>query len=167
MNKSPYIPRPGTLLRKAFDYARHDMHENTTAEQMKWLEDHPLLWVRALDLWRKTHAHRQQQDYDQLSKHKPDPGTGPLVEYLEMRRKLAAANQYRKHAEMMIKVRLAELNARFGHEPLVNRMSVGDLVIHLNKIMAMNEQDDPDGIDRLCESLIASLTKEPTGEGKS
>lgn len=128
-------------LAQARRYADHELHGAATPGQIRWLHEHPLLWLRALTGVRRDVEHHIGQDRMSVSGMKPAPGGDP-TEWMAVKAELDGRTLRRQHFLARVKVRLDEVCSLIGAEPAAGHWLVGEVVAVLVTIEAALEDDD-------------------------
>lgn len=153
---SVYRPPAGTPFGDAYFKTEQDVHDNATDEELDWLEEHPLMWIRALSRMETVIQARMGIDKIGLKKKGPMPGQHPSREYLEARKAFEHKQQYRIHLLTVIGQRREEAKSMISDDSVITLMTVGDLAELMNQILDYAKEDDYEAIE---SSVLGVLKK--------
>jgi hypothetical protein len=156
---SKYRPAIGTPLDRAFQAAKAEMLHRCEPGEKAWLAENPLLWLRALHLWRDIVKGRMHMNHQQLKSVAPAPGESDRA-YSMLVRHTKANNQRLEHQLTMITVRREELKTQFGLEAFSDRFGLGDMWDLLVRIHDFAEDEKYEAIISLVNSVLDKLEPE-------
>ncbi|WP_433078953.1 hypothetical protein ACQP1P_38795 [Dactylosporangium sp. CA-052675] len=126
-------------LRQARRYVDRDLAERAAPAELRWLYDHPVLWLRALiqvELDVNSHIEKSKSNLVDL---KPDPGVAPSREYLDAKAELDRRNANRAHFKRLVEKRKAEVVTIIGTDrPII----AGDFVYLLVRLAELIADDE-------------------------
>ena len=159
MYEGTYRPTRGTPFGEAFHKADREIHGQATDEEIDWLEDHPIMWLRALSwLERIIQSHTGMQRM-RLARFSPLPGESATATYLRERRSLKRKQETRHHLQELIYKTREEVKSMIDDDAVTTLMTVGDLMELMVQIREMAKQDDFEGIDKSCHGVIGKIQR--------
>ena len=107
-----FLPRPP--LEKALDLVDRDLkNKSLTPTELRWLHDHPVTWLQALqEMRREVQAHIARTKLN-LGPLKPGDGEQPSAQYLEAKREVDQRVQRQQHFLSLVERRQAEVRICF------------------------------------------------------
>lgn len=157
--ESPYRPPAGTPFGDAYLKAELDIRDEATDAELDWLEDNPLMWLRALSRLETHYQARTGMDRMNLKRHIPLPGQAPSVEYLNGLKELKRKQQYRLHLLEIIQTRREEVKSMIDDESIITLMTVGDLAEIMVQIREAAKVDDYEFIEKSANGMIKMIEK--------
>lgn len=154
-----YRPPRGTPFGEAFHRMERELRDVATDEEIDWLEDHPIMWLRALSWFERVLNSHTGMERMTLEKLKPLPGTKPSIEFLKARRSLKHNQQVRHHMQETIYMTREEVKSMISAKSIADMMTVGDLLEFATQIRDMAKIDDFEGIDKSCHGIIGKLQR--------
>lgn len=156
---SVYRPPPGTGIGDAYANVEHDLFEEATEAELDWLEDHPLMWLRALSMYERMLQTRTGMDKLKVSRMAPDLGKAASQEYLDALKELKRKTQYRLHLLELIQVRREEAKSLIDDDSLTTMMTVGDLTEIMLQILDHAKRDEYEHIESSCQGILARIKR--------
>ena len=128
-------------LAQARRYADMELHGAARPDQIRWLHEHPLLWLRALTGIKRDVESHIGNDRMSVSGMKPAPGGNPTA-WLAVKAELDGRTLRRQHFLIRVRARLDEVCSLLGSEPAAGHWLIGEVVAVLTNIEAALEDDD-------------------------
>ncbi len=126
-------------LRTARRLSDADLAGKATPGQLRWLHDHPVLWLRALHQAKQDVQHHIAKDRQDLGVPKPRAGERVSAEYLEAKAAHDRRSIGRIHFQRLVERRIAEVVTRVG----ADRVHItGDLVNTMVRLAQLLDDDD-------------------------
>lgn len=142
-------------LRQARRYANADLAERALPGQIRWLHEHPVLWLRALVEAELDLNEIIRKDTLRLKALRPASGE-PQRAYLDAKTLLEQTSSARKIAKRKIERRRADVVTLVGTDrPLIT----GDLIHNLTVVLSLIEHDEPEQAADLLHYFIDRLTR--------
>lgn len=154
-----YRPPRGTPFGEAFHKMEREIRDEATDEEMDWLEDHPVMWLRALSWYERIIQSHTGMEKMHLEKLKPVTGQPPSAEFLAARRRLKYNQQIRHHIQEMIYMTREEVKSMVDPDSIITMMTVGDLLELMVQIRMYAQQDEFDMIEKSCHGVIGKIQK--------
>lgn len=149
----PTTPTPATMrfvpespLVNARKLAVLEMKAQATAAQIVWLDDHLVLWLRALNrlkLEAQGHAAKDKLDLGLL---KPPAGQAPSQRYLDAKTDFERRHKARLHFAGLVDDRIEKVKAKLGTAPVYGWVTTGDMVDIFAAIAALADAGDLRGV---------------------
>lgn len=159
MQDSAYRPPKGTPFGDAYNKAELDLRDEATDEELDWLEDNPLMWLRALSRLETHYQARTGMDKMSLKRLAPLPGEVPSREYLAGVKELKRKQQYRMHLLEVIATRREEVKSMVDDESIITLMTVGDLLEMMLQLREYAQHDDFEHIESSVSGVIKMIEK--------
>lgn len=156
---SAYRPPAGTPFGDAYFRMEQDIHDKATDDEIDWLEDHPLMWLRALSRMESVIQARMGIDKIGLQKICPGDGEGPTRKYVEAKRKFDHKQQYRIHLLTVIAMRREEVKSMISEDAVTTMMTIGDLAETMNQILDRAKEDDYEAIEASVRGVLKKITE--------
>jgi len=128
-----------------------ELRNQVTAEERRWLTDHPLLWLRVLTQIRSEVENHIGQDRLRLSKMRPTSGM-PSERYLTEKARVDERNANRMHFMTLVRRRKSEVIALCGVDPATPL--IGNVVHAMVKIVERLDEDKPDSAREIAQACI-------------
>jgi len=154
-----YRPPRGTPFGEAFYRMEKEIRDKATDEEVDWLEDHPIMWLRALSWYERVIQSHTGMERMNLEKLKPNPGTGPTQEFLKARRSLRCKMQTRHHIQELIVMTRQEVTSMIDDDSVITMMTVGDLVELMTQIREAAKIDDFEQVEKTCHGVIGKIQR--------
>ncbi len=144
-------------LTRARRYVDRELDREATAEEVTWLADHPLMWLRALIQVRADVRNHVNQDRAGLARSAPEAGEAPSRSHLAAVAKFEAMTVQRMHFVRIVERRIEAVSSILGVDP-ADRTLVGDFVQVLFRIAQLADDDDIEAVKdaalRAAERLV-------------
>lgn len=154
-----YRPPRGTPFGEAFHKMEREIRDKATEEEVDWLEDHPIMWLRALSWYERVLQSHTGMERMHLDKLKPLPDTNPSIEFLKAKRSLRRNRQVRHHIQELIYMTREEVKSMIDSDDLASIMTSGDLLEFAVQIRDMAKLDDFAGIEKSCHGIIGKIQR--------
>lgn len=131
-------------LRMARRFASRELKEQATPEELRWLYDNALLWLRALTMIKNdvsNHIAKAKRDIEGL---KPPAGTHASQDYLDAKHGVEEKNKARLHFSNIVGNRLEEVKSLISSLP-ASRLTLADIIEAFIGIADLIDIDDLDG----------------------
>lgn len=124
-------------------YVDAELADRATAQQIAWLYEHPMLWLRALQaVVREVESHLAKSRAS-LARIKPPPGTAENAEYMAAKNEVDTRSVSRIHVLNLAKGRVEEVKALLGPESAaMGHLSMGDLIAIMTDIAGLADEGD-------------------------
>jgi len=132
------------LLRTARRYVDYSLVNEASADELRWLTEHPRLWLRALVQVKFEVQGHIAKDKRSISSMKPPAGMHADAAYTEAKRAVDQRTQHRIHVQQLVQRQIEDVKSLFGDQSL-DHMILGDLVEILTEIAEKIEQGDSKG----------------------
>lgn len=133
--------RPAPPLVLARRYAIAELRRQATDQQVAWLYDHPLPWLRALIALQLQVDRHIAQDRLALGALKPLPGSQPTADYMRAKRAADSQHAKRLHFRQLAADRMDDVESLIGDGPL-DRTTAGDVARALAAIAQLLDDDE-------------------------
>jgi hypothetical protein len=126
-------------LRTARRYVDAELGGKATPAQVRWLHEHPVLWLRALHQVKQDVQHHIAKDRNDLGVSKPRAGERVSAEYLRAKEEHDRRSTGRIHFQRLVETRIAEVLTLVGG----GRVHItGDLVNTMVRLAQLIDDDD-------------------------
>jgi hypothetical protein len=125
---------PAGNLATARRLASADMKHQINLTEMTWLQDHKLLWLRALTVMQREAENHIAKDRMDMNAYKPTNGADATVEqaeWIRLKGQLDQRTKHRLHFIQKVKARKEEVKGLIGAASAVELMLVGDVIAHM------------------------------------
>jgi hypothetical protein len=126
-------------LRIARRHVNAELQGKQTPAELRWLFEHPVLWLRALQQTRYEVYSHIGKDRTNIAHLKPGPGTHPSDEYLQAKRELDGRSAGRIHFMQVVDNRIQEVISIIGDNRPV---TTGELVSIFLELAQLIKEDD-------------------------
>lgn len=138
----PKTPTFQTLppMRQARDYAYRELSNQGNPQEIQWLYDHPLLWLRALHQLRSSAEHAIAQDNFALKALRtfPEPGNPP-ESYLQARR-VHTQTIAKKHKFLFrLDLKIGDVSSLCGGMHILAEFEYVNVLVRLAQLIADDE----------------------------
>lgn len=149
---------PATPMAVAMELAARDVKGlGLSSDELAWLHDHPVTWVRALGtLKRQTEAHISKEKAS-VAAWKPTPGQRPTADYVRAKQAADQANLPRLHFRDKCVLRLAEVKSLVGFDR-VHLLNDADTVEQLQSVLLMLEDGQAEKAAATLRSMLDKIT---------
>lgn len=161
---SVYRPPTGTPFGDAYHRMEQDLYDQATDEELDWLEDHPLMWLRALSRMETVIQGQMGIAKIALNRLAPPIGSRPTNQWLEAKRKHDEKHRYRIHLLNLIGQRREEAKSLLSDEELGIMWTLGDLLEFTQQILDYAKEDDFEQIEASCNGLIDKIQRRISGQ---
>lgn len=131
-----------SALRTAREYANREVHGDARPDQVRWLHEHPTLWLRALYRIKRDTTTHIGQDRAKLTPLKPRPGQDPSPEYMELKAAVTERSSGRLNFMRRVEERMDEVAALIDPRPVPGYWSIGQLISHFLEIAELADAGD-------------------------
>jgi hypothetical protein len=156
---SVYRPPPGTPFGDAYVRMERDLYDQATDEELDWLEDNPLMWLRALSRMEAVIQAQMGIAKIALNKLAPRIGSTASQKYLNAKRAHDEKHKSRIHLLTLVGQRREEAKSLLSDEALVTMTTVGDLLDLLQQIVDCAKEDDFEQIEEICNGMINRINR--------
>lgn len=154
-----YKPRPGTKFAAVYEAVRRDIYGRAVEADYALLESLPVLWLRALTMYKKVQERRIEAAFLGLERIKPLPEENQTA-YLKARKEARHVQRMRRHQMTMAGIRQAEVRVLLGEDWVKGEALVGDVIAAFVKIVSLAKHDEVGEIENLAQRWVERMTKE-------
>jgi hypothetical protein len=139
----PFVP--ASSFTTARRYADVEIRNDITPNELVWLREHPLLWMRALIVMQREAENHIAKDRMDMNEHKPVNGEhdkATQAAWMRLKGQLDQRTKARLHFIQKVKARKDEVKALIGSDSAVDRMLVGDVIGDILEIAELARMGD-------------------------
>lgn len=127
-------------MRQARDYAYRELRNQGNPQEIQWLYDHPLLWLRALQQLRSSAEHAIAQDNFALKALRtfPEPGNPP-ESYRQALRVHAQTTAKRQKFLVRLDLKIGDVSSLCGGSHILAEFEYVNVLVRLAQLIADDE----------------------------